>query len=193
MAEAKDNCGLFGLYSAQPCVKRIHLALHFLQHRGQQYCGIATSNGKEVIIQSHKGRVDPTFTREDFETLQGNFGIGHVSLRDRQPMTLHSKLGDFAICFSGNIVNAEQLIEELKKKGHSFWLDSQIELLAKLVVQGNDFVDAIEQMAKKIEGSYSLLILTPKGIFAARDRFGFRPLVLGKNGKEFAVATESRA
>ena len=193
MAKAKDNCGVFGLYSAQPCVKRIHLALHFLQHRGQQYCGIATSNGKEVIIQSHKGRVDPTFTREDFETLQGNFGIGHVSLRDRQPMTLHSKLGDFAICFSGNIVNAEQLIDELKKKGHSFWLDSQIELLAKLVVQGNDFVDAIEQMAKKIEGSYSLLILTPKGIFAARDGFGFRPLILGKNGKEFAVASESRA
>jgi len=193
LVKAKDNCGVFGIYSAQPCVKRIHLALHFLQHRGQQYCGIATSNGKEVIIQSHKGRVDPTFTREDFETLQGNFGIGHVSLRDRQPMTLHSKLGDFAICFSGNIVNAEQLIEELKKKGHSFWLDSQIELLAKLVVQGNDFVDAIEQMAKKIEGSYSLLILTPKGIFAARDRFGFRPLILGKNEKEFAVASESRA
>jgi len=193
LGETEDYCGVFGLYGSKNCARKIHHALHFLQHRGQQYCGIATSDGKEVIIQSHKGRVDHTFTRDDFEVLTGNFGIGHVSLRDRQPMTLHSKLGDFAICFNGNIVNAEELIQELKSQGYSFWLDSQVELLSKLVTQGKDFVEGVEQVTKKIEGSYSLLILTPKGIFAARDKFGFKPLILGENGGEFAVASESRA
>ncbi len=193
MREIRENCGVFGLNSNKPVVRRIHLALHFLQHRGQQYCGIATSDGKNVIIQSHKGRVDPTFTREDFETLQGNFGIGHVSLRDRQPMTLHSKIGDFAICFNGNIVNSQELIQRLKKSGYSFWLDSQVELLSKIVARGESFVDGIESINKEIEGSYSLLILTPKGIFAARDNLGFKPLILGSNGQEYAVASESRA
>lgn len=193
MGEAKDYCGVFGLYGSENCAREIRHALHFLQHRGQQYCGIATSDGKEVIIQSHKGGVDNTFTRDDFDTLKGDFGIGHVSLRDRQPMTLHSKLGDFAICFNGNIVNAEELIQELKNKGYSFWLDSQVELLSKLVTQGKDFIEGIELITKKIEGSYSLLILTPKGIFAARDKFGFKPLILGEKEGEFAVASESRA
>lgn len=193
MSDALDNCGVFGVYGGGACAKRIHLALHFLQHRGQQYCGIAVSDGKEIIIQSHKGLVDQTFTKEDFEALGGNFGIGHVSLRDRQPMTLHSKLGDFAICFSGNIINGAELISELKKDNHSFWLDSQLELLSKLVAKGEDFVDGIQQMTKSIDGSYSMLILTPGGIYAARDRFGFRPLILGRNKGDFAVASESRA
>lgn len=193
MQEFEENCGVFGLCSHKPAVKRIHLALHLLQHRGQKYCGIATSNGKKVFIQSHKGRIDHTFTREDFETLKGNSGIGHVSLRDRQPMTSHSRLGDFAICFSGNITNADALVKELKQDGRSFWLDSQIELLSKLVVSGNNFVDGIKAMAKRAEGSFSLLILTPQGIYAARDKFGFKPLILGTNGGEYAVASESRA
>jgi amidophosphoribosyltransferase len=193
LSELRENCGVFGVYSGSECVKSIHLALHFLQHRGQQYCGISTSNGKEIVIQSHKGRVDPSFSREDFENLTGHFGIGHVSLRDRQPMTLHSHIGDFSICFNGNITNAEELIQRLKKDGYSFWLDSQIELLAKLVGRGQDFVEAIASMEKEIEGSYSILILTTEGIYAARDRLGFKPLVLGKKGAEYAVASESRA
>jgi len=193
VGEVRENCGVFGLYSKKPVVRRIHLALHFLQHRGQQYCGIATSNGKDIVIQSHKGRVDPSFTREDFESLEGNSGIGHVSLLDRQPMTLHSKIGDFAICFNGNIVNAPELIQRLKKRGYSFWLDSQVELLSKLVAREESFVEGIESISKEIEGSYSLLILTPEGFFAARDRLGFKPLVLGSNGQEYAVASESRA
>lgn len=189
----KENCGVFGLWGKGECAKKIHEALHFLQHRGQQYCGIATSDGKEVFIQSHKGLVDPTFTRKDFEQLKGNFGIGHVSLRNRQPMTLHSRLGDFAICFNGNIGNAAELIELLKRQGHSFWLDSQVELLAKLVAKEDSFLEGIASIRKMVDGSYSLLILTPESIIAARDVCGFKPLVLGKNGNEFAVSSESRA
>jgi len=193
LGEVKENCGVFGLYSNDKVVKQIHLALHFLQHRGQQYCGIATSDGNKIKIQSHKGMVDQTFTREDFEELDGHFGIGHVSLNDRQPMTLHSKLGDFAICFNGNIANAGDLIPQFKKRGYSFWLDSQIELLAKIIAQEESFVEGIEAINKTIEGSYCILILTPDGIFAARDPLGFKPLILGSNGKDYAVSSESRA
>jgi len=191
--EIEENCGVLGIYSDNPVVKKIHLGLHFLQHRGQQYCGIATSNGKEILIQSHKGLVDPTFTREDFEILEGKLGIGHVSLRDRQPMTLHSKLGDFAICFNGNITNSDELIENLKKRGYSFWLNSQVELLSKIIAQEDSFVDGIKEINKKIDGSFSLLILTPEGIIAARDCLGFKPLILGKKDNSYAVSSESRA
>ena len=193
MGSLKENCGVFGIYSDQSVVRTIHSALHFLQHRGQQYCGIATSDGEDLVIQSHKGRVEPSFSREDFEVLQGNFGIGHVSLRDRQPMTLHSKLGDFAICFNGNIVNADDLIAGLKKRGMSFWLDSQIELLLKIVAQEESFVEGIKAIKRKTDGSYSLLILNKEGIIAARDEMGFKPLVLGKKQGEYAVSSESRA
>ena len=167
--------------------------MHFLQHRGQQYCGIATSDGKDLVIQSHKGRVEPSFTREDFEVLQGNFGIGHVSLRDRQPMTLHSKLGDFALCFNGNIVNADELIAGLKKRGMSFWLDSHVELLSKIVAQEESFVEGIKEIKRKTDGSYSLLILNNEGIIASRDWMGFKPLILVKKRGEHAVSSESRA
>ena len=193
MEKAEENCGVFGIYSGKECAGKVHSALHFLQHRGQQYCGIATSNGQEVMIRTRKGRVDATFTREDFEALEGNFGIGHVSLRERQPTILRSKLGIFAVCFNGNITNAEELIKRLKDKGHSFWIDFQVELLAKIITQENSFVEGIEAVARQVEGSYSLLVLTPKGIYAARDCFGFKPLVLGRNDKEYAVASESRA
>jgi amidophosphoribosyltransferase len=193
LGELKENCGVFGIYSDQSAVRSIHSALHFLQHRGQQYCGIATSDGEMLLIQSHKGRVAPSFTREDFEILQGNFGIGHVSLRDRQPMTLHSNLGDFAICFNGNIVNADDLVASLKKRGMSFWLDSHTELLSKIVAQEESFVEGIRAIKRKTDGSYSLLILNKDGIIAARDELGFKPLVLGKRQGEYAVSSESRA
>ena len=193
MGELEENCGVFGIYSGKMCAGKIHTALHFLQHRGQQYCGIATSDGKEVMIRTRKGRVDSTFTREDFEALEGNFGIGHVSLKERQPTILRSKLGSFAVCFNGNIANAEELIKKLKEKGHSFWIDFQVELIAKIITQENSFIEGIEAVAKAVEGSYSILVLTPEGIYAARDCFGFKPLILGKNNEEYAVASESRA
>ena len=188
-----DNCGVFGIYSKKDCVNDIYLGIDFLQHRGQEYCGIATAEDGEVSLITHRGRVGGRFTELELQSLRGNFGIGHVSLKDRQPIKLETKLGSFASCFSGNIINADQLFLDLKKKGHSFSTDSHIELLSKIIGEGKDLVQGIGLMAEKIAGSFSLLILNSHGIYAARDPYGFRPLILGSGDGKFVAASESRA
>lgn len=187
----EENCGLYGIYSKNDCVSYLFYGIFKLQHRGQKYCGIATYN-KELKLITHKGFVRHSFTAEELQNLSGNFGIGHVSLKERQPIMLESKLGIFVIAFSGNIINAEQLFNELKNKGHSFSSHTQIELIAKLIVQGNDFVDGLKKLAEKAKGSYTILILTEDGIYAARDKHGFKPLVLGKTENDYIVSSESR-
>ncbi len=189
----EENCGVFGIYNQEDCSEEILFALHLLQHRGQKYCGISTSNKKEIFIHTHKGRCDTTFSRQDLEYLKGNFGIGHVSLRDRQPMRVNASLGNYSICFTGNIVNADKLMQNLKKEGHTFEFDSQLEILLKIIAKGKDFVDGIEIIDKEVIGSFCLLVLTKDGIYAVRDKFGFKPLILGKKENTFCVASESRA
>ncbi|MEA3328801.1 MAG: amidophosphoribosyltransferase [Candidatus Omnitrophota bacterium] len=188
-----DNCGVFGVYSKRDCVNDIYLGIDFLQHRGQQYCGIATAADNEISLITHLGRVGERFTELELRSLSGNFGIGHVSLKDRQPVKLETKLGSFAACFSGNIINADQLFLDLKKKGHSFSTDSHIELLSKMIGEGEDLVQGIVSMAQRIKGAFSLLILNHRGIYAARGPYGFRPLILGSGNEKFVVASESRA
>ncbi|GAH67318.1 unnamed protein product, partial [marine sediment metagenome] len=91
----KDNCGVFGIYSNRECIDDIYLGIDFLQHRGQQYCGIATTDDGKINLITHRGRVGERFTEPELQTLTGNIGIGHVSLKDRQPMRLETKLGSF--------------------------------------------------------------------------------------------------
>ena len=187
-----ENCGVFGIYSDNDCVKEIYSGIFKLQHRGQRYCGISTYNRGFKII-THKGFVRHTFTSEELNRLSGKFGIGQVSLKDRQPIFLESRLGEFSLAFSGNILNREELIVGLKSQGYSFNTAADVELLAKLIAQGDNFVDGIEKAGSRIKGSYSLVILTKDGIYAARDPYGFKPLILGQNQKISAVSSESRA
>ncbi|MGB9641721.1 MAG: amidophosphoribosyltransferase [Candidatus Ratteibacteria bacterium] len=189
--EIQENCGLYGIYSNTDCVGHLFYGIFKLQHRGQRYCGIATFN-KELKLITHRGFVRHSFTPEELKSLSGSIGIGHVSLKERQPIMLESKLGVFVIAFSGNILNAEQLFEQMKKKGHSFSSHTQVELIAKMIAQGKDFVDGFEKLAQQTKGSYTILILTKDGIYAIRDRYGFKPLILGKSENEYVVSSESR-
>lgn len=186
-----ENCGLYGIYSNRDCVNHLYYGIFKLQHRGQKYSGIATCN-KEIRLTTHKGFVRHTFTPEELKNLSGNSGIGHVSLKERQPILIESKHGIFAIAFSGNIINAEKLFNEMKNKGHSFSTHTQIELLAKIVVQEKNLVEGLKKLADIAMGSYTILILTEKGIYAARDKFGFKPLIIGKGENEYVVSSESR-
>ncbi|MCX7916807.1 MAG: amidophosphoribosyltransferase, partial [bacterium] len=117
---------------------------------------------------------------------------GHVSVKERQPILIESKLGCFAIAFAGNITNFENLMKDLKNEGHSFSSHTQIEVIAKIIVQGNNFVDGIKKLSQKIKGSYTILILTKNGIFATRDPFGFKPMIIGQNKNTYVVSSESR-
>ena len=186
-----ENCGVFGVYSVGDCVPKIYWGIFKLQHRGQRYCGIATFK-RGVRLDTHKGFVRHTFTPQGLKELSNHYGIGHVSLSERQPILIESKLGTFGLAFSGNIINAESLFKEMKGQGHSFFNHTQSELLVKMVVQGNDFVDGLARLARRVKGSYTILILTKEGIYVARDPSGFKPLILGRSKEGYAVSSESR-
>ncbi|NQT30693.1 MAG: amidophosphoribosyltransferase [Candidatus Saganbacteria bacterium] len=183
-------CGIFAVSGKENVLEDVFLGTFYLQHRGQQYCGISSFDGKNLKIRTHRGLVRGTFT-DDLAGLDGTMAIGHTSLSDRQPIKLDSKMGEFTICFEGNIVNREALIDELKKEGHSFYTDSDIEVIAKLIAQGNDFVDGIATMAERIRGAYALVLLTKGKIYAARDKHAFRPMIIGKRNGAIAVTSES--
>lgn len=188
-----ENCGIFGLYNVrkEPAAKNVYYGIFKLQHRGQRYCGIATSS-RDVYLTTHKGFVRHTFTEDEIRNLKGTSGIGHASLKERQPIVLISRMGKFAIAFSGNILNGKKLRDELKERGHSFNSETDIELIGKLISYEKDFLNGIIKLSEKVKGSYSLVMLTKNGIYAARDPRGFKPLILGRNSHQFAVASESR-
>jgi len=218
MKSMQDNCGVFGIYSKQDCVYDIYRGIDFLQHRGQEYCGISTFDqvvdrekqidffrnrdddevwdttpGDQINHVTHHGKVINTFTDEELRSLTGRWGIGHVSLWERQPMKWHSRLGEIAVAFSGNVMNSAELMQEMMDRGKSFYKSYAIETISKIIIEEPDIVSGIAALASKVKGAYSLVVLTKDGVYAARDIYGFRPLVLGNDGERFAVGSESRA
>jgi len=192
MKALQDNCGIFGLYASEPCSFEIYQGIDLLQHRGQEYCGIATFD-RGVHQITHHGKVLNTFTEQELDRLTGNWGIGHVSLKERQPVKWQSLTGDIAVAFSGNIVNAAELIQEMMEQGTAFWRGYNVEILSKIVLEKKDTLTGLSALAERIQGAYSLLILTGEGIYATRDVYGFRPLILGQRRGKYAVSSESRA
>ncbi|UCF56868.1 MAG: amidophosphoribosyltransferase [Deltaproteobacteria bacterium] len=192
MKPTGDNCGVFGIVKDTDCVEDIYRGLDFLQHRGQQFCGIATYDGRRIYLITHYGQVGNTFTSHELETFKGNMGIGHVSLKERQPMMWQGAVGEIAVAFSGNILNREALLTEMKNRGEAFYHGLDIEILSKLILQKKNVVSGIASLAQKIKGSYSLVVLTEQGVFAARDVYGFRPLMLGQGSGSYLVSSESR-
>ena len=157
----EENCGVFGIYSTGPCVDDIYQGLDFLQHRGQEYCGISTFD-MEVKHVTHHGRVTNRFTGEELRSLTGTWGIGHVSLRDRQPMKWLTRAGEISVAFSGNIINGDKLLKEMMNRGKSFYKGYDIEILSKIIIEEGEgeITKGISSIANKIEGSYSLVALT---------------------------------
>ena len=161
----------------------------YQQHLGEDYAGIATCKDVEINIRTHRGLFRPTFTN-DMVGLEGNTGIGYCG-DNREPILVDSNLGDFAICFSGNITNRDELIAKLKSGGHSFaWGGVDIEIIAKLIAQGEGYVDGIKKMNDQIEGAYSVAILTPDGIYIASDPSGRWPVVIGEKAGAVAATTD---
>ncbi len=192
MKSLQDNCGVFGLYSDAQCAHDIFQGIDFLQHRGQEYCGISTFDGS-IRQVTHYGKVAATFTYEELNYLQGTWGIGHVSLWERQPVKWQCQLGEIAVAFSGNVLNADALVADMKARGKAFYRGYNIEVISKIIMEEPNVVAGIHALSKKVKGAYSLVVLSDDGIYAARDIYGFRPLILGKGPGRYIVASESRA
>jgi len=161
----------------------------YQQHLGEDYAGLATYNGEKINIRTHRGLFRPNFGN-DMRGLEGIEGIGYCG-DNREPISVGSKLGDFAICFSGNIINRSDLIERLQNQGHSFaWGGADVEIIAKLIAQGDSFINGIKVMNEAVQGAYSIAILSPNGIYAASDPSGRWPLVIGEKMGAIAATTD---
>lgn len=191
--------GMFGIVSQGDCVETLFYGTDYHTHLGTEYAGIAVL-GDTFVRQIHNISQSQFKSKffEDYNLFKGNKGIGVVSAIDEQPIYLSSKFGQLCIVTDGFIENAEKLANELMEKGVSFTEVSKsglnlTELIAKLINQGNNLKDGIKKMFDAIDGSTSMLILNKDGVYAARDRFGYTPLTVGKRGNDWAVATESSA
>ncbi|MFC1897601.1 hypothetical protein ACFLX8_03440 [Chloroflexota bacterium] len=161
----------------------------YQQHLGEDYSGLATYQEKNIKIRTHRGLFRPTFG-EDMAGLEGTMGIGYCG-DNREPVLVDSEIGEFATCFSGNIINQDELINNFKACGHSFaWEGVDVEIITKLIAQGKGFVDGIQGMNNEVKGAYSLSILTPEGIYIVSDPNGRWPIVIGEKTGAVVATTD---
>jgi len=189
--------GIFGVVSKKNCADILLYGTDYHSHMGTQYGGMAVF-GKQFYRSIHditKSQFKSKFF-EDHKEMKGNLGIGVISDRDPQPLIIGSKFGTFAIAAAGLVENVDQLASDLFKDGETFGEMSSgginsVELIAKLITQGRTLTEGIEKVYDRIQGSASILLLMEDGIYAARDRLGRTPLVIGEKDKEFVIATET--
>jgi amidophosphoribosyltransferase len=204
----KDECGVFGIWNAPDASRLTYLGLYAIQHRGQESAGIVSLRGQEHYHHKGLGLVGDVFTEDVLAKLPGDAAIGHNRysttglnfLNNAQPITANLLSGPVAIAHNGNIVNAEPLRQELKSTGAIFQGTNDTEVLMHLIARhpSTNLLDCLKSILARIEGAYSLAVLSHKALFAIRDPWGFRPLVLGEmtnanGGTSFVVASESCA
>ena len=199
-----EKCAVVGIFGHEEASKLAYFSLHALQHRGQEAAGISSSDGKKLHTIKKRGLVMRVFDEAKLQTLSGNSAIGHTrystagddSILDAQPVFARYDLGEMAIVHNGNLTNAEEVRNNLIKKGAIFQTFMDTENLIHLIAESeeNKLTPRIIDAVKKIEGAFSLVFLSRTKMFAMRDRFGFRPLSLGllPNGG-YIVASETCA
>jgi len=191
--------GLFGVVAEGTCSETLFYGTDYHSHLGTEYGGMVVL-GDEFVRQIHdlsQSQFKSKFF-DDCHRMVGNKGIGVISACDEQPIYLNSRFGPLCLATAGIVENTEALAAQLLKKGISFAEVgckgvNTTELIGKLINQGTDLVDGIEKMFAAIEGSCSLLLLNRTGIYVARDRFGYTPLVVGRSAGAWGVTSESSA
>ena len=194
--------GFFGTSSKSPCGADLFYGTDYNSHLGTRRGGMATYDAETKRFNRRIHNLESTYFRTKFEAelerFTGNSGIGIISDCDAQPIILNSHLGKFAIVTVAKINNIDELEKELlDKSSHFAELSSgetnPTELVALLILQGKDFVEGIENVYNKVQGSCSMLILTENGIIAARDKLGRTPIIIGKKEGAYAATSESTA
>ncbi len=190
--------GFFGVASKDDCVFDLFFGTDYHSHLGTRRAGLAVYGEDGFKKSIHKIENSPFRTKFDKEanSMKGNMGIGCISDYEAQPILVRSHHGSFAITTVGKINNADAIIEDiLKNNAHFFEMSNgeinATELVAAIIDQKENFIDGIKYAQDIIEGSMSMLILTPKGIYCARDKFGRTPIVLGKKDGSRCAAFES--
>jgi len=204
MARLREECGVFGVFNNKDAAALTALGLHALQHRGQEGCGIVTTDGEKFYAERRLGLVGDNFTKgKVLENLLGKCSIGHNRystsggnlIKNIQPFFADLHSGGISIAHNGNLSNSIHLRKELVKNGAIFQTTSDTETIVQLIAKSkkNKVVDKIIDTLFKIQGGYALTILTDKELIGIRDPFGIRPLVIGKLDKSYILASETCA
>ena len=193
--------GIFGVASKSSCTLDLFFGTDYHSHLGTRRGGLAVygPNGFNRSIHNIENTTFRTKFDGDLNELEGNLGIGCISDNEPQPLLVQSHLGSFAITTVGKINNMEELVDISYKNGCTHFLEmsggsiNPTEMVASLINQKSTIVEGIQYVQELVEGSMTLMLLTPKGIYAARDRMGRTPVVLGKKEDAFCASFESFA
>jgi amidophosphoribosyltransferase len=199
----KHYCGIFGVYGHPNAAELTYYGLYALQHRGQESAGIVTSDGKQFYAHKGMGLVSQVFKGNILHDMVGHLAIGHTRysttgsshLRNAQPLTVDCARGQIAIAHNGNLTNAARLRDELEAKGSIFATTVDSEIILHLLAQPtpNGESNNLLRSLRRIEGAYSLVIMTENELIGVRDPHGFRPLCLGQVDGAWVLASETCA
>lgn len=205
--ELHEECGVFGVYDfdGNDVSSTIYYGLFALQHRGQESCGIAVNNNRDITHYKDMGLVNDVFNDEILTKLDGKMAVGHVrysttgeSMRENaQPLVLRYVKGNIAIAHNGNLVNKDELAQELSVTGAIFQTTTDTEMIAYTIAKerlnSKSIEEAVEKTINHLVGAFSLIVMSPQKLIAARDPWGFRPLCMGKKGDAIVFASETCA
>ena len=204
--ELHEECGVFGVYDpAGDCARTAYYGLYALQHRGQEACGIAAINDRELSYHKDAGLVGEVFHEAVLDWLNGTMAVGHVRYsttggtrrENAQPLTLRYVKGTLALAHNGNLPHADQLRARFEYQGAIFQTTSDSELIAYAIAQARLRCPSVEEAVRRalagLRGAWSLIVMSPRKLVAARDPWGFRPLCMGRRGEVVVFASESCA
>lgn len=204
----KEECGIFGIYDKSNLgniANQVYFGLFALQHRGQEAAGIAVNRDREITLVKNMGLVSEVFNDNNLAHLQGELAIGHVRYsttgnntpENAQPISVKYAKGNLTVSHNGNITNAKELREKLEAKGAIFHTTSDSEVVSYLIanqrLKSKSIEEAVEKVFPMLQGAFSLLIMSPRKLIAVRDRYGIRPLCIGKLQDNVIFASESCA
>ena len=200
----KEECGVFGISNTKDASALTALGLHALQHRGQEGCGIVSFDGKKYYSEKRFGLVGDNFNKERvLNNLKGNYAIGHNrysttgnnTLRNIQPFFADTNAGGIGVAHNGNLTNSISLRNKLVEEGAIFYSTSDTETIVQLIAKSkrSKTIDKVVDAIFQIQGGYALVMLTQNSLIGVRDPYGIRPLIIGKLGNSYVLASETCA
>ncbi len=198
-----ESCGVFGIFGVPNAAPLIYNGLFALQHRGQEGAGIVVSNGEQIHSIKGMGLLTEVFAKHSMDELQGSIGIGHVRYsttgssrpQNVQPIVCECLDGIWALAHNGNLTNARKMRRSYQEAGAIFETSTDSEILMHLIADPmyRSRTRRVERALSELEGAFSFILMTKDSVMATRDRYGFRPLSIGKLGNGFVFASETCA
>ncbi len=197
-----EECGVFGIYDVDQAASLTYFGLHAIQHRGQESCGIAAADNKEIKCIKNNGLITEVFNTSNIQNLPGVHAIGHVrystaggnEIENVQPLVVRAHQGHFCAVHNGQIVNAKELKEELERNGSIFQCSSDSEILVHLIQkETGTMVEKIQKACARLEGAFAFIIMTKDCMYAIRDKNGLRPLSIAKVDEGYCISSETCA